>query len=208
MRTQQEYSRDLAKLALVAFFALIVSATQLSCVRAATIYGQKIVAPEREDTPQHPDMVLGRAVKDLQDALKRMTGNEYSIVKGDKEYSGAGIYLVLTTSPAAPADAVTKLKGKGREPFVIRSKDENNLWIISNGEEGLSHGVYFYLEQLGCHWFMPNEKWTVIPKRQDVAIKADRLVAPVFKLRDFFGTGGFGGAAPYDPKYDREGMPT
>lgn len=63
----------------------------------------------------------------------------------------------------------------------------------------------FYLEQLGCHWFMPNEHWTVIPKRQDIAVKIDRLVAPVFKLRDFFGTGGFGAAAPYDPKYDREG---
>jgi hypothetical protein len=186
--------------ALLAFFSF----RQMPPAHAQGIYGSKIVAPEREDTPRHPDMILGPAIKDLQSALKQMTSRDFTVARGDKEYSGAGIYLLLTESPNAPTDVVEKLKGKGREPFVIRSKDEKNLLIVSNGEQGLSHGIYFYLEQLGCHWFMPNEHWTVIPTRQDIAVKMDRLVAPVFKYREYAGTGGYGPAAPYDPKYDSQ----
>jgi len=150
-------------------------------------------------------MNLGPALRDLQSSLQKMTGQEYSDARGDDQYKGDGIFLVRTSSPSAPVDAVKKLKGKGREPFIIRSKDAKNLWIISNGEEGLVHGIYFYLDQLGARWFLPNENWTIIPKRKNVALKVDRLVAPAFKSRDFAGTGGYGPASVYDPKYDREG---
>ncbi|MEO6909140.1 MAG: DUF4838 domain-containing protein, partial [Abditibacteriaceae bacterium] len=151
------------------------------------------------------DMNLGPAVRDLQSSLQKMTGTEYSDVRGDDQYKGDGIFIVRTSSPNAPADAVAKLKGKGREPFIIRSKDAKNLWIISNGEEGLSHGIYFYLDKLGCRWFLPNEHWTIIPKRDSVALKVDRLVAPAFKSRAFAGTGGYGPTSVYDPVADREG---
>ncbi|HVF11382.1 MAG TPA: DUF4838 domain-containing protein [Abditibacteriaceae bacterium] len=162
----------------------------------AELYGRKIAAPDKAGDQ------LQAAIDDLQQTLQAMTGQKFSV---GKEYSGSGILLARTQSPDAPADAIAKLKGKGREPFVIRSKDASQLWIIANGEEGLSHGIYFYLEQLGCHWFLPNDKWTVIPQRRDVAIKMDRLIAPAFKARTFFGTGGYGPAAVYDPKYDAQG---
>ncbi|MEO6907885.1 MAG: DUF4838 domain-containing protein, partial [Abditibacteriaceae bacterium] len=109
---------------------------------------------------------------------------------------------VRTSSPNAPADAVAKLKGKGREPFIVRSKDSKSLWIIANGDEGLAYGIYFYLDKLGCRWFLPNENWTIIPKNIDVALKIDRLVAPAFQLRNFNGTGGFGPPFALDPKVD------
>ena len=192
-----------------AFFMAILAVTLSGCkappALAANDYGLKIVAPEREDTPQHPDLMLGPAIQDLQTSLQKMTGHQYTVARGEAQYKGDGIYLVLTSSPKAPADAVAKLKGKGREPFIIRAKDAKNLWIIANNEAGLQHGIYFYLDQLGARWFLPNENWTIIPKRDSVALKVDRLVAPAFKSRDFFGTGGYGPTAPYDSKYDEVG---
>lgn len=45
----------------------------------------------------------------------------------------------------------------------------------------------------------------MIPQRADVALKVDRLVAPAFKARNFFGTGGYGPASVYAPKMDAQG---
>jgi hypothetical protein len=127
---------------------VVLCGCNLPPATAATEYGLKIVVPKRETTPQNPDIQLGPAVEDLQTSLQTMTGQTYAVAQGDAEYQGDGIYLVLTSSPNAPADAVEKLKGKGREPFVIRAKDAKNLSIIANGESGLKHGIYFYLDHL------------------------------------------------------------
>ncbi|MEO6908349.1 MAG: DUF4838 domain-containing protein, partial [Abditibacteriaceae bacterium] len=172
---------------------------------AEIAYGSRIVAPQHDDkTADYTyDTGLGPALQDLHSSLKQMTGTEFADVRGDDNYKGDGIFVVQTTSPNAPADAVQQLKDKGREPFIIRSNDSKNLWIIANGQEGLTHGIYFYLDQLGCRWFLPNENWTIIPKREDITFKGDRLVAPAFKSRTFFGTGGFGPTFALDPKVDQ-----
>lgn len=162
----------------------------------SALYGHKIVLPADASD------AVKAAGADMAAALAEMTGQEFAV--GTEKIESA-IMLVRSQSAGAPADAVAKLKGKGREPFVIRSSDDKNLLIISNGNEGLSHGVYYYLEQLGCHWFLPNDHWRIIPKRTDIAVKLDKLVAPVFKSRMFFGTGGFGPESVYDPKYDKNG---
>jgi hypothetical protein len=160
----------------------------------AVAYGQAIVVPEK------PNDRLQAAIDDLQRALKKMTGQEFALKK-----EGAGIVLARSGSPSAPADAAAKLKGKGREPFLIRSADDKSLLIVANGDDGLSHGIYFYLEQLGCRWLLPGDNWEIIPQRKDIAVKVDRLVEPAFKLRAFFGTGGYGPESVYDPKYDKQG---
>ena len=40
-------------------------------------------------------------------------------------------------------------------------------------------------------WLLPGKTWTDVPKRSDVTLKVDRLVAPAFKVRSYAGTGGF-----------------
>ncbi|HVF09299.1 MAG TPA: DUF4838 domain-containing protein, partial [Abditibacteriaceae bacterium] len=60
-------------------------------------------------------------------------------------------------------------------------------------------GLYFYLEQLGARFYFPTDNWTIIPQKSDITLKVDRLVAPDFRARNFFGTGGFGKLA-IDPK--------
>jgi hypothetical protein len=162
-------------------------------VQASPLYSQKIALP-------------GDASKDLQTAaadaascLQQMTGKPFAI---SKEYSESGILLV--NSGALQADDADKkwLEDKGREPFVIRSNGDKTLVIIANGDAGLRHGLYFYLEHLGVRFYFPSDNWTIIPQRSDIALKINRRMAPDFKVRNFFGTGGFGSPNGIDPKLE------
>jgi len=162
----------------------------LASVCHAANYQQRIVAPSKSGAR------LQASVADLKEYLQRVSNLEFRV---DLEQT-TGIVLALTSSPLAPVEAVAKLRGMGKEPFVIRSQDADTLQIVANGEAGLCHGIYFYLEQLGVRWLMPSERWTIVPTRADVTVKLDRLVQPAFASRMFFGTGGFGGSLPNDPK--------
>ena len=153
-------------------------------------YGDRIAIPTESGAS------LKSTAQDAAQTLQKMTGRDYSVAE---QYSGAGIWLMRADSPEAPADAKKQLEGKGREPFLIRSSDENRLLIVANLDEGLEHGLYFYLEQLGARFYFPSEKWTILPSKQNVALKIDRLVVPDYRLREFFGTGGFGPKMPNDP---------
>ena len=153
-------------------------------------YGRVISAPKERGSR------LQASVADLQDHLQKISGKEFRI---EANPPAQGIILALT-SAKTPAEYTQRLKGLGREPFVISSDGKNRLRIIANGEDGLCHGIYFYLEQLGVRWLMPSERWTIVPKKDDVTLKIDRLVRPAFASRMFFGTGGFGGSLPNDPK--------
>ncbi len=154
-------------------------------------YGGVVYAP----TAAADELAAG--VADLVSSLARMTGRPFDIQTN--ALPEQGILLLRADLPGAPADAVRALKGKGREPFVIRSEGER-LFIVANANAGLAQGIYFYLQELGCRWLMPGENWTVIPARPDVRITVDRVMTPAFRLRAFFGTGGFGPSNPVDPK--------
>ena len=163
----------------------------VTTVRADTLYGQKIFAPAESGAE------LKSAVADVSQTLQKMTGRDFS---ANQQYSGAGVYLLLADRPGAPADARKSLENRGSEAFVIRSRDADTLFIVANQEAGLVHGLYFYLEQLGVHFYFPTDNWTIIPRKSDITLKIDKFMAPDFRMRNFFGTGGFGRLA-IDPKY-------
>jgi hypothetical protein len=160
---------------------------------ADALYQQKIFIPENSGAG------LKAAAQDAAQALQKMTGKEFAV---SSEYSGPGISLLRSDAPQAPADATKWLADKGQEPFVIRSNDDRTLSVIANGDAGLQHGLYFYLEGLGVRYYFPNENWTIIPRRQDITLKINRQMAPDFKIRNFFGTGGFGSPNKIDPKLE------
>ena len=172
----------------------ILLVLQLSCIsaQADSLYSQSVAIPE-DSGP-----ALKTAAVDAAKVLLEMTGREFVV---GSDYAD-GIQLIKSTSPLAPSDAKAWLKDKGREPFVIRSNNGDKLLIVANRDEGLTHGLYFYLEQLGARFYFPSEKWTIIPDRKDVTLKIDRKMLPDFELREFFGTGGFGPALPNDPKQE------
>jgi hypothetical protein len=162
----------------------------------AAAYGNRIVLPAAASS------ALQASAADAVDALQKMTGQKYSLTNGD---TGPGILLMRRDSAKAPADLVARLKGKGLEAFAIRSSDDKILWIIANGEQGLVRGLYYYLDQLGVRYYYPGDDWTIIPKRDDCALKVDTVREPAFVSRSFFGTGGFGPSNPVDPKLAMRG---
>jgi hypothetical protein len=160
------------------------------------LYGRRIVIPVASAKP------LKAVVDDLSTHLHKMTGAEFKIQHTPAE---AGIFLVNADSPLAPAGAAKALEGKGKEAFLVRSPRAGQLFIVATTDMGLSHGAYYYLEQLGCRWFMPGDNWTIIPRRDSIELKIDHVSAPAFKMRAFSGTGGFGGKLPIDPEMRLQG---
>lgn len=151
---------------------------------ASAQYGRKIIIAAPAFSAAK---IASPAVVDLVYYLGMMTGVDFAT---DVSPAASAIILMLAASPIAPSDAAERLKGKGIESFLIRG-DNSRLEIIANDEHGLANGIYFYLERLGVRWLLPSDKWTVIPTRSNVTLSIDQLVEPAYKVRGYFGTGGF-----------------
>lgn len=157
--------------------------TPADASRAGT-YGARIII---SDPVLASSRQLAPAIADLRRYLGEMTGIEFTV---GNAAAGPAIALSLAGSPEAPVGAAGKFTGKGLEPFLIRG-GAGGLDIVSNDAQGISHGIYYYLEELGVRWLLPSPKWTIVPRRDDIRIDIDRLVEPAFKVRSYAGTGGF-----------------
>ena len=124
--------------------------------------------------------------------LEQMSGREFEIEAASTSTDNlvGAICLLRADSALVAAGDRDRLKDKGLEAFIIRG-DASRLQIIANDPRGLSHGVYFYLEQLGVRWLLAGANWTIVPARSDITLAIDRLVQPAFFSRGYFGTGGF-----------------
>ena len=182
--------RSLMPFVLVMLVASCTTRTMESAADEDVLYGCRILIATQAGAN------LKACVEDAASALGRMTGKPFSAVTNDVPEA---IALYRTKDPGAPADAAAKLLGAGREPFLIRSMP-GRLILVANRDEGLIHGLYYYLEQLGARFYFPNENWTILPKRSSVAVAIDTVVTPDYRVRSFFGSGGFGRLS-----YDRDG---
>ncbi len=162
-------------------------------------YGYRILAPAERHDP------LPAAVGDLAVSLEQMTGRPFAVLDAATEplqAEEAAIVVALAEHESVPADFRRRLDGADRETYLIYSTGSDRLWIVANHARGLSHGIYDYLERLGCRWYFPNPNWERIPEREDVTLRLDERIAPAFIARGFFGTGGFGPRNPVDPELE------
>lgn len=134
-------------------------------------------------------------ISELTDTLKKITEEDFKI---SDSLPDDGIILSEIGSKDMPPEFSRRLEGKRKEAFLIFSEGHGRLWIAGNSPDAVRHGVYYYLEQLGCRWFFPNDNWIIIPSLKSIGIKTDELHDPAFRSRSFFGTGGFGGKLPVD----------
>lgn len=174
------------------FLALIAGGlTQLTAAEPGKFYGQLIHLPAK----LRPE--LQAAVADLQATLKQVTGTEFARAA---DGTHKGIILLKADDPAAPSDALKLLSANSREAYVIFPAGDAQLWIIARTDLGLTHAIYAYLEQVGCRWYFPSERWTIIPQRMDIRLTKPLAASPAFRSRVFAGSGGFGGSLPLDPQ--------
>lgn len=157
---------------------------------AEKLYQQRIVAPaDLSATAQ-------AAVVDLERYLGEIAGVKFA---RQAERSAAGIILARAAEPDVPAAAAAALAGRSPQSFCLWPEG-GRLWLVSGSDEGLSHAVCYNLERLGVRWYAPTERWTIVPRRDDVRISQPIVQSPAFACRSFFGTGGFGGSLPCDPQ--------
>ncbi|GLK69714.1 DUF4838 domain-containing protein [Hansschlegelia plantiphila] len=161
--------------AAVAALALCLSLIVASPAAAGN-YGGKIAAAA--DIAASP--ALAPAIADLKLHLSKMTSTPFEVVD---QTAAPAVRLMI--DPARRGGPVPDL-----DTFRIKG-DDAALTISSGGPQGLSNGVYFYLEQLGVRWLMPGDDWIVTPRRADVTLTIDRTVTPSFAVRTYAGTGGF-----------------
>jgi hypothetical protein len=179
----------------IASFLILLAGAVGGFAQGAGLYGQQIVV----------DANSTEAADELADWLGKVTKVSFKVVSATATAPTSGICMLDASSKLAAPSDLARLKDKCKEAFVIRSEGDGLLWITGNSIMALRHGVYSYLDQLGCRWFFPNDHWTIIPSLKSIVVKADRVEAPAFHEREFGGTGGFGGDLVVDPKRSMQG---
>jgi len=200
----------LTKKVVVALFAVLWPVVLPAGVAAAEpdsngLYGQRIVLETVAEDGKNRIKSAGKVTTkeiaaDLSNWLGQVTGKTFETINTQTEIPKSGIILLNVNSRLVAADARDRLKDKGKEAFVLRSEGDARLWIVGNTDLAVRHGAYHYLERLGCRWYLPNDHWKIIPSLQSITLNINRVDAPVYRSREFFGTGGFGGALAIDPK--------
>jgi hypothetical protein len=161
---------------------MIVGAFQKRPVN--TTYGNVIVA----SAALQATTSLQPAITDLRLTLGQMSALDFLTVNATT--AAESITLSLTGTAEEPAGATAALDGKGLGAFLIKGT-VTRLDICANDAQGISHGIYYYLEELGARWLLPNDKWIVIPSRSNLTYVVDQVVEPTYKVRGYSGTGGF-----------------
>lgn len=176
---------------LIGLVLLSAVAVQLPAADKPTnLYGRRIALEANASKHAHD------TAEALRKWLDKVTGKAFNITERS---AGPGIFLVTENSSLLPqADLNPLRKTTSPEAFLI-SGDATRLWIVGKTDLGLDRGVHWYLDQLGCRWLLPSERWTIVPKRPDITLKIHSLQSPAFDLRNFAGTGYFGRPV-IDPK--------
>ncbi|NQU12046.1 DUF4838 domain-containing protein [bacterium] len=133
--------------------------------------------------------------------LGKITGEPFVVTTNAAPGELSGVFLARTDSPLVPAAWRQRLESRrSMEAYLLRSEGSSRLWIVGQTDLAIQHGIYDYLDRLGCRWFFPNDHWTIIPSLKSIAVKIHRVEAPAYRYRDFGGTGGFGGSLVLDPE--------
>ncbi|HIE50296.1 MAG TPA: DUF4838 domain-containing protein [Armatimonadetes bacterium] len=119
------------------------------------------------------------AAQELQGWLKEVTGATLPVETMPPVRDG----ILLGTAEDFPPQAQReRLQELGPEGFTVRS-ERNRLWLLANGEMGLQHAVYAFLESIGCRWFFPDPVWTVVPPQPTLVVRLHLREKPAFAYR-------------------------
>jgi len=125
--------------------------------------------------------------ENLAEWLEKATGKKFGVSSDE-----GGI--VLAVDPDDPA-----LAGQASQDAFAVNAGPEEVHIVGRTGMALENGVHWWLDKLGFRWLHASDKWTIVPELSDLRMDIDTVQAPVFRQRDFFGTGGFGRPA-MDPK--------
>jgi hypothetical protein len=112
--------------------------------------------------------------------LQEMTGKQALILPDGDRRVGRGLYLGLTPPGK---DFARDLEGLGAEGVLVDiAPDAVTCHAMS--ARGLNYAVYEFFRLLGCRWYMPGPRGTVVPRVEALTLPSTHLVHnPSFALR-------------------------
>ena len=127
--------------------------------------------------------VAEAAMADFAGVLGRMSGGKFerrsALGEGPVVVAGLAADWAKLTGDDGPA---RRLKESAPESFVLQTTPDR-LLILGRDPNGVSHGIYTVLRDLGCRWYFLTDEWEVIPERRDIAFRADRVEGPALRMR-------------------------
>ena len=181
--------------------------TRLACTLVGmTLAGQAVGTEEfviRKAGYATPRVVLlpgsgpaaEEAAQDLRRVLNLMGGDR----PGDTGAPAKETYLVVGLASAWARLAndngpVERLEKAPPESALLKSTP-TRLLILGKDPNGVSHGVYTLLRDLGCRWYFIAEDWEVIPRHETISVRTDRVEGPVMRVRKINSGMGQGGVS-------------
>jgi hypothetical protein len=119
--------------------------------------------------------------EDLAGLLHQATKQTFYIVPY-KPGEVNGIFLLLDPSSTEA----------GNETGVLESNGKSFIKIKAKFTTGISYAMYSWLEQLGFHFYLPGNEWTIIPSLRSIFNRniLKKTYRPYFRLRMFNASGG------------------
>lgn len=109
--------------------------------------------------------------KDLARVLSAMCGGTFEIrASADKADVPAG--AIVLGQLAAELGCTMAKSSRAGDGFRY-AVHEGRLCIVGESPPGVYHGIFAFLESLGCGWYAPGPLGEVIPKRKTVAVADD-----------------------------------
>jgi hypothetical protein len=130
--------------------------------------------------PPAPSAVEARAVEELVDFVRKMTGVQLKVVaEADDRF-----LPIRIGSAAKESLGNVEWEKLGADGFVLKSGDDG-VYIAGAEDLGTLYGVYQFLEKhLGIRWFMPGDLGEVVPRRDTLTIGTfEETETPSFRVR-------------------------
>jgi len=143
-------------------------------------YNQGIAASRDEFYISYSDEFPIEITTNLETLLSTFTGKKWIAVKNQTIQCGFSLTVVESGNYKTGESCRIISNGKGLVQFLAPSTN------------GLIFGVYRYLRDIGFKFYLPDELYTIIPADPPLFKKTDYIVTPHLRIRNFFGTGGFG----------------
>ena len=152
-----------------------------NAVSAATLVSDG--APQAVITlPDSPSDAESFAAGRLRHYVGRISGADLEIVSETQAPSGVKVFVGRTKAGAA-VRASLEAQHPPDESSVVKVTSDA-VFLVGIDDPGTVHAVYFFLESLGCRWYLPAEWGTVVPKSRDIVIReGTQLHAPDFPMR-------------------------
>lgn len=133
--------------------------------------------------------------QDLAGLFKQATGKEYKPVAGTRGRK-SGIILEIDSSLQGYQPEEGRLESDGKNKTIIRARYAN----------GLSYALYSWLKDLGFRFYLPGERWSVIPAMAGPHSKKmlKKTYKPAFRMRMFLASGGTYAVRGLDPDKQME----